>query len=138
MATDIGIDLGSSKTVIFSSSKVVLELPNVVTVDSETWEPVYYGEKAKQTIGRTPESLVCVTPIERGVISDYDIAELMLKNYMQQAFGNRILRPAHNGDSSCGAYGAAAPFAFKCYGIRGRQKCFGNRGAACDSVRLGT
>lgn len=66
MATDIGIDLGSSKTVIFSSSKVVLELPNVVTVDSETWEPVYYGEKAKQTIGRTPESLVCVTPIERG------------------------------------------------------------------------
>jgi len=93
MATDIGIDLGSSKTVIFSSSKVVLELPNVVTVDSETWEPVYYGEKAKQTIGRTPESLVCVTPIERGVISDYDIAELMFKNYMQQAFGNRILRP---------------------------------------------
>ena len=93
MATDIGIDLGSSKTVIFSSSKVVLELPNVVTVDSETWEPVYFGEKAKQTIGRTPDSLVCVTPIERGVISDYDIAETMLKNYMQQAFGNRILRP---------------------------------------------
>ena len=55
MATEIGIDLGSSKTVIFSSSKVVLELPNVVTVDSEAWEPVYFGEKAKQTIGRTPE-----------------------------------------------------------------------------------
>lgn len=93
MATDIGIDLGTSKTVIFSSSKVVLELPNAVTVDSETWEPVYYGEKARQTMGRTPESLVCVTPIEHGVISDYDIAELMLKNYMQQAFGNRIMRP---------------------------------------------
>ena len=93
MATDIGIDLGSSKTVIFSSSKVVLELPNVVTVDSETWEPVYFGEKAKQTIGRTPDSLVCVFPIERGIISDYDIAEIMLKNYMQQAFGSRIMRP---------------------------------------------
>ena len=93
MATDIGIDLGSSKTVIFSSSKIVLELPNVVTVDAETWEPVYFGEKAKQTIGRTPDSLVCVTPIEHGVISDYDIAEIMLKNYMQQAFGSRILRP---------------------------------------------
>lgn len=93
MATDIGIDLGSSKTVIFSSSKVVLELPNVVTVDSETWEPVYFGEKAKQTIGRTPDSLECVYPIEHGVISDYDIAEIMLKNYMQQAFGNKILRP---------------------------------------------
>lgn len=93
MATDIGIDLGSSKTVIFSSSKIVLELPNVVTVDAETWEPVYFGEMAKQTIGRTPDSLICVTPIEHGVISDYDIAEVMLKNYMQQAFGSRILRP---------------------------------------------
>ena len=93
MATDIGIDLGTSKTVIFSSSKVVLELPNVVTVDTETWEPVYYGEKAKQTLGRTPDSLTCVNPIERGAIADYDIAEMMLKNYMHQAFGNRILRP---------------------------------------------
>ena len=93
VATDIGIDLGSSKTVIFSSAKVILEQPSVVTVDAETWEPVYFGEKAKQTIGRTPESLVCVHPIEHGVIADYGIAELMLKNYMQQAFGNRIVRP---------------------------------------------
>ncbi len=93
MATDIGIDLGSSKTVIFSSSKVVLELPNVVTVDAETWEPVYFGEKAKQTQGRTPDSLVCVNPIQNGVIADYDITEMMLKNYMQHAFGNKVLRP---------------------------------------------
>jgi len=93
MATEIGIDLGSSKTVIFSSSKVVLELPSVVTVDAESWEPVYYGEKAKQTLGRTPESLVSVRPIVHGAIADYDIAEMMLKSYMQQAFGNKIVRP---------------------------------------------
>lgn len=93
MATEIGIDLGTSKTVIFSSSKVVLELPNIVTVDSETYEPLYFGEKAKQTLGRTPDSLACVSPIERGVIADYDIAENMIKNYMVQAFGNKILRP---------------------------------------------
>lgn len=93
MATDIGIDIGTSKTVIFSSSKVILELPNIVTVDSDTWEPVYFGEKAKQTQGRTPDSLVCVNPIEHGVISDYDIAEIMLKNYMSEAFGNKVLRP---------------------------------------------
>lgn len=93
MATDIGIDIGTSKTVIFSSSRILLELPNVVTVDSETWEPIYFGEKAKQTQGRTPDSLTCVNPIERGVISDYDITEVMLKKYMSEAFGNKILRP---------------------------------------------
>jgi rod shape-determining protein MreB len=71
----------------------VLELPNVVTVDSESWEVVYTGEKAKQTIGRTPDSLVSVYPIEHGVISDYDLTEYMLKEYMQLAFGNKVLRP---------------------------------------------
>lgn len=93
MATEIGIDIGTSKTVIFSSSKVVLELPSMVTVDAETWEPLYYGEKARQTLGRTPESLVCVAPIKHGIIADYDIAEMMLKTYMKQAFGNKIVRP---------------------------------------------
>ncbi len=93
MAMEIGIDLGSSKTVIFSSSKVVLELPSVVTADSETFQPVYFGEKAKQTLGRTPESLQCVFPIEHGIIAEYDLAEAMLKEYMMIAFGNKILRP---------------------------------------------
>lgn len=93
MAMEIGIDIGSSKTVIFSSSKIVLELPSVVTVNSETWEPVYFGEKAKQTLGRTPDSLECVFPIKRGIIAEYDIAESMLKEYMTAAFGNKIMRP---------------------------------------------
>ena len=93
MAMEIGIDIGSSKTVIFSSSKVVLELPSIVTVDSETYEPYYCGEKAKQTLGRTPESFECVFPIEHGVIAEYAIAEAMLKEYMGMAFGNKILRP---------------------------------------------
>ncbi|MBQ6816719.1 MAG: rod shape-determining protein, partial [Clostridia bacterium] len=93
MTTDIGIDLGSSKTVIFSSSKIVLELPSVVTIDSETGEPVYFGEKALQTLGRTPESLTCVHPIEHGAIANLDLAEAMLKNYMFKAFGKRIIRP---------------------------------------------
>ncbi|MBR5473348.1 MAG: rod shape-determining protein [Clostridia bacterium] len=93
MAKEIGIDFGSSKTVIFSSSKVVLELPSIVTVDSETYEPYYYGEKAKQTLGRTPDSFECVFPIEHGIIAEYDIAEAMLKEYMSRAFGNRIVRP---------------------------------------------
>ena len=93
MVNEIGIDLGSSKTVIFSDSKVILELPSIVTVNSETYEPVYYGEKAKQTLGRTPESFLSIFPIERGVISDYDIAEMMLERYMNKAFGSKILRP---------------------------------------------
>ena len=93
ISNSLGIDLGTSKTVIFSSSKIVLELPSAVTVDAESWEPIYFGEKAKQTLGRTPDSLSCVSPIEHGIIADYDIAEMMLKEYMKTAFGNTIIKP---------------------------------------------
>ncbi len=93
MATNIAIDIGTSKTVLVSGSRIVLELPSVVTVDTDTWEPIYFGEKAFETIGRTPDSLTCVFPIERSVIADYDVAEAMLREYMTSAFGNRIIKP---------------------------------------------
>ncbi len=93
MAMEIGIDIGSSKTVIFSSSKVVLELPSIVTVNSETYEPIYFGEMAKNTLGRTPDSFECIFPIKNGIIAEYDIAEAMLKEYMGKIFANKIVRP---------------------------------------------
>ncbi len=91
--TDIGIDLGSSKTVIFSDSKIVLELPSVVTVDKDTMEPLYFGEEALQTLGRTPDSMLCIHPIKNGIIADYDLTQAMLTHYMHGCFGNRIIRP---------------------------------------------
>ncbi len=93
MANEIAVDLGSSKTIIYADSKIVLEAPSIVTVDSETYEPVYFGEKAKQTLGRTPDSLECIRPIQHGLIADYDIAEAMLKNYMEKVFGKNVIRP---------------------------------------------
>ena len=93
MATDIAIDLGTSKTVIFSNAKIVLEEPTIVTVDSETFEPVYFGFDAKETLGRTPDSLCCIKPIEHGAIADYDITNAMLSKYLLRAFGNKIIRP---------------------------------------------
>ena len=93
MSTDIAIDIGTYKTVLCSGEKIVLELPSVVTVDADTREPLYFGNKAFSTIGRTPDSLECVFPIRRSVIADYDIAEYMLREYMTSAFGNRIIKP---------------------------------------------
>lgn len=93
MATEIAIDLGTSKTVIASGNKILLELPSVVTVDTETWEPVHFGDKAYRTYGRTPESLTTVFPIQHGIIAALDVAEAMLTEYVRSVFGNRISRP---------------------------------------------
>ncbi len=91
--TDIVIDMGSKKTVLYSGKKVILEKPSVVTIDAETFEPYYFGEKALATVGRTPDSLIPVFPIKYGVIADYEVAEAMLKEYMSMAFGSRIVKP---------------------------------------------
>ena len=93
MSIDIGIDLGTSKIVLFSGSRIVLEQPSVVTVNTDTWEPLYFGDDAYRMIGRTPESLTTVFPIQRGVIADFNIAESMLRFYIKKAFGNRITKP---------------------------------------------
>lgn len=93
MSIDIAIDLGTSKTVLFCNSRIILEEPTAVTVDTETFEPVYFGNDAKETMGRTPETLTCVHPIEHGAIADYDITQSMLSKYMIDAFGNKIIRP---------------------------------------------
>ncbi|MBE6781439.1 MAG: rod shape-determining protein [Ruminococcaceae bacterium] len=93
MSIDIAIDLGTSKTVIYGNSRIILEEATMVTVDAETYEPVYFGEMAKESMGRTPETLLCVQPIERGAIADYDVAQAMMSKYMLDAFGNKIVRP---------------------------------------------
>lgn len=93
MSIDIAIDLGTYKTVIFGNSRIILEEPTAVTVDTDTFEPVFFGTDAKETMGRTPESLTCVHPIEHGAIADYDIAHAMLSKYMLDAFGSKIIRP---------------------------------------------
>ena len=93
MPTDIVIDMGSKKTVLYSNNRVLLMQPSVVTVDADTGEPLYFGDKAFLTVGRTPDTLTPVFPIAHGVIADYDIAESMLKTHMEKVFGNRVVKP---------------------------------------------
>lgn len=93
MPVDIAIDLGTSKTVLLSGNKILLEQPTVATVDSETWEPICFGDRAKSMVGRTSENLETVFPIQRGMIADYDVAEQMLKEYMDNSLGKKLIKP---------------------------------------------
>ncbi len=93
MPIDIAIDFGTYKTVMLCRNKIILEQPTVATVDSETWEPICFGDRAKSMVGRTSENLETVFPIQRGMIADYDVAEQMLKEYMSSSLGKRLIKP---------------------------------------------
>lgn len=93
MSTDIVLDAGTYKTVLYSAGKVVLEQPSAVAVDSETYEPIAFGEEAKRMFGKTPASVSVIFPIERGAVSDYELAEEMIVHFIKSTFGNRIVKP---------------------------------------------
>ena len=83
---DIGIDLGTANTLIFSKGKgIIMREPSVVAVDTRTDTVRYVGQEAKDVIGRTPGSIVAVRPLKDGVIADFDVTQVMLKFFINKA-----------------------------------------------------
>jgi len=93
MFNDIGIDLGTAKTVIVKNRKIVLSEPSVVLMDNYDEVPVNFGHYAQRAIGRSTERYSTICPLERGVIVDYDATEYMLNNYMARVLGKTITKP---------------------------------------------
>lgn len=93
MFSDIGVDLGTSKTIIVSGKSVLLSEPSAVLMDNYDEVPVGFGVYAKRAVGRATDRYQAVTPIERGVIADYDVAEYMLNNYLSRVIGKKLTKP---------------------------------------------
>ena len=90
LSTDIGVDLGTSNVLISVRGKgIVVNQPSVVTYEVSTKKVIAIGTKAKKMIGKTPENIEVVRPLNKGVISDYTIAEIMLKAFIRSAMEKR-------------------------------------------------
>ncbi len=72
---------------------IVIAEPSVVAKDLRTGAPLAIGAEAKRMIGRTPASIVAVRPLKDGVISDFDMTELMLKHYIDKVHDRALLFP---------------------------------------------
>lgn len=92
-ASDIGIDLGSTNSVVYSSGKgIVLKEPSVVVYDKDTQRIRAIGEEAKQMVGHTSGNMEVILPIRQGTVSDYHVMEKMLKYFITKAQGRRAFR----------------------------------------------
>ena len=82
---DIGIDLGTANILVTVKGKgVVLREPAVVATDIKTGAILATGHEAKEMLGRTPETIKAVKPMEDGVIADYTATRLLLKNILDK------------------------------------------------------
>ena len=85
MAKQIGIDLGTSNTMIFVKDKgIVLRAPSVVSIDRTTHEVIASGRTAKRMIGKTPGNIRALRPLKDGVITDLEVTSLMLHDFFER------------------------------------------------------
>ena len=91
---DIGIDLGTASILVYVKGKgVVLREPSVVAMDKDKGTLLKVGTDAQQMLGRTPGNIVAIRPLRDGVISDYDMTERMLKEFIRKVTGGFHLFP---------------------------------------------
>ena len=88
-APDLGIDLGTSNISVYVSGRgIVISEPTLVVVERENKHTVRaVGDEARFLYGRSPEKLMAVSPIRNGQVSDFDMAQLMLKYFLRKAIG---------------------------------------------------
>ncbi len=91
---DIGIDLGTASVLVYVKDKgIVLREPSVVSIDKNTGKLLKVGTEAQQMLGRTPGNIIAIRPLKDGVISDYDMTERMLREFIHKVSPIRVFKP---------------------------------------------
>lgn len=81
---DLAMDLGTANTLIYAKKRgILLNEPSVVALDERSRKPVAVGHQAKLIYGKTGQSISTVRPLKDGVIADFELASLMVRELLQ-------------------------------------------------------
>ncbi len=93
---DLAIDLGTANTLVnVKGQGIVLREPSVVAINTNTKEVQAVGEAAKQMLGRAPGSITAIRPMKDGVITHFEVTEVMIRSFIHKVHNNRktLVRP---------------------------------------------
>ena len=96
VAHDLGVDLGTSNTLVYVKGKgIVISEPTIVVVESSNERRVRaVGDDAKIMMGRTTEGVMAIRPMREGVITDFDMTEILIQYFIRKAIGSSyIVKP---------------------------------------------
>jgi rod shape-determining protein MreB len=89
---DIAIDLGTANTLVYRKGfGIVIDEPSVVAISSDKKRIIAIGESAKEMLGKNPQEVIIIKPLQDGVIADFQVTELMLRNLILRAQKRRLL-----------------------------------------------
>jgi rod shape-determining protein MreB len=85
-SNDVGIDLGTANTLIWQKGKgIVLNEPSIVAFDRTTKNIIAIGHDAEKMVGKTHRDIKTIRPLKDGVIADFEIAEGMLRAFINKS-----------------------------------------------------
>jgi rod shape-determining protein MreB len=89
---DIAIDLGTANSLVYVRGRgIVISEPSVVAINQKTGRVLAIGDEAKKMVGRTPGNIVATRPLVKGVISDFEVTEQMLKYFIEKIRKSRFM-----------------------------------------------
>ena len=91
----ISIDLGTANILIYDKQrkKIVLNEPSVVARDRKTGKLIAVGREAREMLGKTPDSIQAIKPLQDGVIADIDSTKEMITYFIHKIYGNSLFKP---------------------------------------------
>jgi rod shape-determining protein MreB len=93
ISSDMAIDLGTANTLVYVQGRgIVLNEPSVVAIANVKNKRIVLavGADAKQMLGKTPANITAIRPLRNGVISDFHIAEEMIKHFIQKVHNRKM------------------------------------------------
>lgn len=94
LGLDLGIDMGTAQTIIAVPGRgIMLKEPSVIAVDKADGHIIACGTEAYDMLGRTPDSILAIRPLSKGVISDYDYAEQMMRIFIRKVCAYKMIKP---------------------------------------------
>ncbi|MFA6321870.1 MAG: rod shape-determining protein [Candidatus Buchananbacteria bacterium] len=84
---DIGIDLGTSNTLIYVKDRgIVVREASIVALNNRNDQILAVGEEAQKMLGKTPPHITISKPLVDGIISDFEVTEKMLKYFIDRLY----------------------------------------------------
>lgn len=91
---NMAIDLGTANTLVYVQDRgIVLNEPSVVAIETINGirRVKAVGDDAKMMMGKTPDSIEAIRPLRDGVIADIEVAEQMIKHFIQKVHGKKSM-----------------------------------------------
>lgn len=94
LGANIGIDLGTTSIVAFVEGKgIVMSEPCAVAYEKGSDKIVAVGKRAWDMIGKNPDSIRVVKPMEHGIVSDFTATKHLIRYFLSKICKNMVFKP---------------------------------------------